>query len=72
MIQFLCQRFRARADGSPDEAGIAMIIVITVVMLMTLIPLAIVNGAVAQLRSRATTRTTSRRWPRRRPASTTI
>src|ERR1700690_1501557 len=49
MIQFLCQRFRTRADGSHDEAGIAMIIVITVVMLMTLIPLAIVNGAISQL-----------------------
>jgi Tfp pilus assembly protein PilX len=49
MIQFLARRFRTRADGSHDEAGLAMIIVITIVMLMTLIPLAIVQGAIAQL-----------------------
>jgi Tfp pilus assembly protein PilX len=49
MIQFLCRRFRIRPDGSHDEAGLAMIIAITVVMLMTIIPLALVQGAVAQL-----------------------
>ena len=49
MIQFFERRFNARADGSHDEGGLAMIIVITVVMLMTLIPLAIVQGAIGQL-----------------------
>ncbi len=49
MIQFLCRRFQTKPDGSHDEAGIAMIVVITVVMLMTIIPLAIVQGAIAQL-----------------------
>lgn len=49
MIQFLSRRFHPRADGTRDEAGLAMIIVITVVMLMTLIPLAIFTQAVQQL-----------------------
>ncbi len=49
MIQFFCKRFRAQTDGSHDESGIAMIIAIIVVLLMTLIPLAIVQGAIAQL-----------------------
>ncbi len=49
MIQFFCRRFRTRADGSHDESGLAMIIAITVVMLMTMIPLALVQGAVSQL-----------------------
>ncbi len=49
MIQFFSRRFRPRADGSRDEAGLAMIIAITVVMLMTLIPLAIFTQSVQQL-----------------------
>ena len=49
MIQFFCRRFRTRPDGSHDESGLAMISAITVVMLMTIIPLAIVQGAIAQL-----------------------
>ena len=49
MIQFFSTRFRIRPDGSHDESGIAMIIAITVVMLMTIIPLAIVQGAISQL-----------------------
>jgi Tfp pilus assembly protein PilX len=49
MIQFFCRRFCTRADGSHDESGLAMIIAITVVMLMTIIPLALVQGAVSQL-----------------------
>jgi len=47
MIQFFSRRFH-RAGG-PDEAGLAMIIVILVVLLMTLIPLAIFSQAVEQL-----------------------
>jgi Tfp pilus assembly protein PilX len=49
MIQFFSRRFRTRPDGSRDEVGLAMVIVITIVMLMTLIPLAIVQGAIGQL-----------------------
>src|SRR5256714_7205724 len=49
MIQFFCRRFRTRPDGSHDEAGLAMIIAISVVMLMTLIPLTIYTQAVQQL-----------------------
>src|SRR6476660_6029833 len=49
MIQFLSRRFRRRADGTHDESGLAMIMAITIVMLMTLIPLALVQNAVAQL-----------------------
>jgi Tfp pilus assembly protein PilX len=49
MIQFLSRRFRTRPDGSHDETGLAMIIAITVVMLMTIIPLAVVQGAIGQL-----------------------
>jgi Tfp pilus assembly protein PilX len=49
MIQFFNRRFRTRPDGSHDESGLAMIIAITVVMLMTLIPLAVVQGAIGQL-----------------------
>jgi len=48
MIQFFSRRFHG-ADGEPDEAGLAMIIVVMVVMLMTLIPLAIFSQAVEQL-----------------------
>jgi len=49
MIQFFVRRFTARPDGTHDESGIAMIIAITVVMLMTLIPLAIYTQAIEQL-----------------------
>jgi Tfp pilus assembly protein PilX len=49
MIQFLAPRFRTRADGFRDQSGIAMTIVITVVMLMSLISLAVVQGAIGQL-----------------------
>ena len=49
MIQFLTRRFQTRPDGSHDESGLAMIIAITIVMLMTIIPLAVVQGAIAQL-----------------------
>src|SRR6478752_8370485 len=49
MIQFFTRRFQTRADGSHDESGLAMILAIIVVMLMTIIPLALVQGAVAQL-----------------------
>ena len=51
MIQFVIRTplpNRVR-DGSRDEAGLAMIIAITVVMLMTFIPLAIFTQAVQQL-----------------------
>ncbi len=48
MIQFFLRRLRGR-NGRPDEAGLAMIIAICVVMLMTLIPLAIYSQAVQQL-----------------------
>ena len=41
--------FSRRNDGSRSEAGVAMIIVITVVMLLTLIPLAIFTQAIQQL-----------------------
>jgi hypothetical protein len=49
MYQFFCRRFRRRADGSRDEVGLAMILAITVVMLMTLIPLTIFTQSVQQL-----------------------
>ncbi len=49
MIQFFCRRFRTRPNGTHDESGLAMIIAITVVMLMTVIPLALVQGAITQL-----------------------
>jgi hypothetical protein len=49
MIQFFCRRFRTRADGSHDESGLAMIKAITVVKLKKINPLALVQGAVAQL-----------------------
>src|SRR5262249_4388700 len=49
MIQFLARRFQTRADGTHDESGLAMIMAITIVMLMTLIPLALVQSAVSQL-----------------------
>ena len=49
MIQFFNRRFRVRPDGTHDESGIAMIVAVTVVMLMTLIPLAIYTQAVEQL-----------------------
>jgi hypothetical protein len=49
MTQFLLRHLRLRPDHSHDESGIAMIIAITVVLLMTIIPLAIVQGAIAQL-----------------------
>jgi hypothetical protein len=49
MIEFFCRRFARRTDGTRDEAGIAMILAITVVMLMTLIPVAIFSQAVQQL-----------------------
>ena len=63
MIQFFDRRFRrSRPTARTTRAGLAMIIVITVVMLMTLIPLAIFTQADrSSCRSRATTRTTSRR-----------
>jgi hypothetical protein len=49
MIQFFIRRFRTRADGSHDERGLAMIIAITVVVLVTIIALALVQGAASQL-----------------------
>src|SRR5258708_3565553 len=49
MIQFFIRRFRTRPDGSHDEGGLAMIIAVIVIMLMTLIPLAVVQGAIGQL-----------------------
>ncbi|HUI47967.1 MAG TPA: pilus assembly PilX N-terminal domain-containing protein [Acidimicrobiia bacterium] len=49
MIDFFSRRFRTHPDGSHDEAGLAMIICITVVMLMAIIPLAVVQGAIGQL-----------------------
>ena len=58
--------------GDRDEAGIAMIIVMTVVMLLTFIPLAIFTQAIQQLplaRPRPGPRVAL--WPRPRPASTT-
>src|ERR1700712_5163088 len=48
MFRFISQRVAA-ARGPRNEAGIAMIIVITVVMLLTLIPLAIFTQAIQQL-----------------------
>ena len=48
MIGFFIRRLHGR-DGASDEAGIAMVIAITVVMLMTLIPIAIYAQAVQQL-----------------------
>src|SRR5579871_3873750 len=48
LMRFFFERFHGRG-GRPDEAGIAMILAITVVMLMTLIPLAIYSQAVQQL-----------------------
>ena len=49
MIEFFVRRFQTRPDGTHDEAGIAMVIAITIVMLMTLIPLAIYTQAIQQL-----------------------
>src|SRR5256885_4959414 len=49
MIEFFCRRFCRRPGGMPDQSGLAMILAITVVMLMTLIPLTIFLQAVQQL-----------------------
>jgi len=49
MIQFFVRRFQRKPDGSVDEGGIAMVLVVIVIMLMTLIPLALVQAAVGQL-----------------------
>ncbi len=49
MIEFFVRRFQVRGDGSRDEAGVAMIIAITVVMLMTMIPLVVFTQAIQQL-----------------------
>jgi Tfp pilus assembly protein PilX len=49
MIEFFVRRFQVRDDGSRDEAGVAMIIAITVVMLMTMIPLVVFTQAIQQL-----------------------
>lgn len=49
MIQFFSRRVRTRPDGIHDQSGIAMVLAIIVVLLMTLIPLALFQGAIGQL-----------------------
>ena len=53
MIEFFSRRFQPPADGTHDEAGIAMLVAVMIVMLMTLIPLAMFSQSVQQLPLRA-------------------
>ena len=62
--------FSRRNDGSRSEAGVAMIIAITVVMLLTLITPRSTRRRSSNSRSRVTTRTTRPRRTRPKPAST--
>ena len=73
MLSVLLPPIRPAAPTArDDEVGIAMILAVTVVMLMTLIPACDLHAGRAAAAARAcTTRTTSRRSPRPRPASTT-